>query len=285
MPSTPSPVRILWAARYDYAAGDVLNAHQHEHWQALCILTGSGCLQIGDAHQQLQAGLALLPPGIRHGLRARSGVRSLDVKFHCTDRQLERALQALPTWIAPIPSGWADGIAAIVAAGRSADRWSRPRAEIRLSGMLLDLLPAAPTACPERPTKRACTDPLVTELHRRFVAACDEAWDQERIARISGYSYRQVGSRCRAATGLTPQALLETVRLEAAADLLLASDYTVEAVAIRCGFAHGQHLSRRFRGRHGISPAAWRARERERIGIGVTFASDFSNPDLVDHGG
>ncbi|MFW5846212.1 MAG: helix-turn-helix domain-containing protein [Planctomycetota bacterium] len=285
MPRLATPVRILWAARFDYAAGDRLPLHDHGHWQAICLRQGRGRLSLAGRGMDLAPGLALIPPDTEHGLHAETLVSSLDIKFHCPQGVLERQLRRLPHWHQPAPAGWATGIEAIVAWGREPGPWSRAQAELRLSGLLLDLLTRATEVPPPAAAARSsCGDALIDALGERFAAACDESWPQQRMAQAAGYSYRQLSNRCHRALGCTPQALLERIRIERARELLLASDYTVEAIAIRCGFATAQHLARRFRAHTGCSPARWRNREREQIGIGVTFASDFVNQIRLTRG-
>lgn len=63
----------------------------------------------------------------------------------------------------------------------------------------------------------------------------------------------------RAHTGLTPHAYLTDVRVRAAQRLLRAGDPPAE-VALACGFFDQSHLTRAFKARIGVPPAAFRGR-------------------------
>ncbi len=83
-------------------------------------------------------------------------------------------------------------------------------------------------------------------------------WSVPTLARIARYPLRTCIRRCRAATGLTPHALVLELRLAHAAMLLAGTDQDIEAIAAVCGFADRHHLSRRFTTRYGCGPAAYR---------------------------
>lgn len=74
-------------------------------------------------------------------------------------------------------------------------------------------------------------------------------------------SRRLLERKMRAAIGRTPRQEIERVRLERAKTLLVATDLSLAAIAVRCGYEHPQRLSERFAARFGQPPGAWR-RER-----------------------
>lgn len=59
---------------------------------------------------------------------------------------------------------------------------------------------------------------------------------------------------------MPPQAYIERVRLDRAAQLLRMSSWTVAQVAERTGFPNAFYFSTRFRRRHGVPPSQFRAR-------------------------
>ncbi|MEU6507056.1 helix-turn-helix domain-containing protein [Streptomyces sp. NPDC046942] len=63
-------------------------------------------------------------------------------------------------------------------------------------------------------------------------------------------------------TGRSPMRALREARLRHAAQLLEATDLTVERVAAASGFPSPYHFSRVFREHHGVPPGAYRAGER-----------------------
>ncbi|MFD7154503.1 AraC family transcriptional regulator [Kribbella sp. NPDC059898] len=62
--------------------------------------------------------------------------------------------------------------------------------------------------------------------------------------------------------GRSPLAFRNDRRLEVAATLLRATNLTCREIARRIGFSDEFHLSRRFRGRYGVSPTAYRTGPR-----------------------
>lgn len=65
--------------------------------------------------------------------------------------------------------------------------------------------------------------------------------------------------------GTAPMTWLRRVRLQRAAQELLASEDGIQAVAARCGFASPFHFSRCFKAWTGQSPRAWRSDHRDRL--------------------
>jgi AraC family transcriptional regulator of arabinose operon len=59
---------------------------------------------------------------------------------------------------------------------------------------------------------------------------------------------------------MSPQAYIESVRLDRAAQFLRVSGWTIGQVADRTGFTNAYYFSTRFRRRHGVSPSLYRAR-------------------------
>ncbi len=104
----------------------------------------------------------------------------------------------------------------------------------------------------------ATLDPRVrralAELHR------DPAADLPlpRLAARCGTSVSRLTAAFRAATGTSPRAYRERLRLEQAERLLRHSSLSVAAVAEACGYPDAFHFSRRFRRATGRSPRTWR---------------------------
>jgi AraC family transcriptional regulator len=80
------------------------------------------------------------------------------------------------------------------------------------------------------------------------------------IAAVAGLSTQQFGRLFKQATGVTPYRYVLNARLELARTMLLRTSMTVAEVAVHAGFYDQSHLSRHFRRRYGVTPAALRAR-------------------------
>ena len=61
-------------------------------------------------------------------------------------------------------------------------------------------------------------------------------------------------------TGTTPARYVESVRVDAARDMLEGSARPVKDVAARCGFGTEESMRRRFLARIGIAPSIYRQR-------------------------
>src|ERR1700761_2530901 len=90
-----SAVEVLWTARYDYEPDWKLLPHQHDHFQMICFLSGSGVFSLGERQHSITDGtLFLIKPDCPHGLSPSSVVKTLDIKFLVKDRDLFAALMA-----------------------------------------------------------------------------------------------------------------------------------------------------------------------------------------------
>ena len=59
---------------------------------------------------------------------------------------------------------------------------------------------------------------------------------------------------------ITPNKLITQVRLDQAKKLLLTTDYTIEKIALFCGFASASYFSKSFHKQFGLSPNDFRKR-------------------------
>jgi transcriptional regulator GlxA family with amidase domain len=82
-----------------------------------------------------------------------------------------------------------------------------------------------------------------------------------RIAGEAGMSPRNLTRLFRQATGITIKDYLTRLRLEVASGLLRSPDYTLERVALECGFRDARQLRRLWSKRFGINPSSWRTRD------------------------
>jgi methylphosphotriester-DNA--protein-cysteine methyltransferase len=83
------------------------------------------------------------------------------------------------------------------------------------------------------------------------------------IGRAVAVSPSHFARRFRAATGAPPMRALADIRAARAEELLATTDRGVLEVALACGFGSASALTRAFRRRTGVTPAAWRARRKK----------------------
>jgi len=78
------------------------------------------------------------------------------------------------------------------------------------------------------------------------------------LARVAGLSRAHLTRAFGAAYHMPPHVYLNAVRI-AQAQARIRLGMPLAAVALECGFADQSHLTRRFKGAVGVTPAAWRA--------------------------
>jgi len=106
------------------------------------------------------------------------------------------------------------------------------------------------------------TDPIVVEdpfLQR--VMACiedhlqDSSFSVEQLAEKMGVTSRTLQRKIPVLADVAPKALIKTVRLKKAYQLLKTTDLPVAAVAYECGFEHANYFSAQFKQHFGSSPS------------------------------
>ena len=96
---------VLWTARYDYDPGWVLKVHSHEFFQAVYLVAGAGTLTLDGTQYPLEpCHVFVASPGVTHGLKASTRVRTLDMKFNVRNRALASALLKISGTIERVPS-------------------------------------------------------------------------------------------------------------------------------------------------------------------------------------
>jgi AraC-like DNA-binding protein len=215
--------------------------HQHEHWELICYIQGSGVLTVGGQRIPFVPGtIVAQPPGIPHDEVAPGGYRCLFVGTRgprlrgpipvCQDDShgsFRSACELLVRECWQRPSGWeAAGEDLTRLLWRLIDRWSGTADAVvrRAEALLLEHL--------ADPELRIAT-----------------------IARRVGLSEEQLRRRFVAATGRSPRAELTRLRL-AAAQQLLAHGTAVGETAAACGFADPFHFSKVFHHVTGRAPSA-----------------------------
>lgn len=63
--------------------------------------------------------------------------------------------------------------------------------------------------------------------------------------------------------GMSPQQFLTAFRITKARELLESTSYSIESIALSCGYADALNFTKAFRGMKGMSPSAFRKQARE----------------------
>lgn len=105
------------------------------------------------------------------------------------------------------------------------------------------------------------SDPI-DQVQREIDGNLSEALSISRLALRCGMTTDVFIRRFRAHVGVTPGQYLISRRIAAAAELLLSTELTIEALAVRCGFSERAHFTRTFTHRMGVSPGRYRSQGR-----------------------
>ncbi|HMP77717.1 MAG TPA: substrate-binding domain-containing protein [Kiritimatiellia bacterium] len=131
--------------------------------------------------------------------------------------------------------------------------------------------PVSPPAIPpSHVAVRASTQALAVEDENLRVAIRHlrghyaEKISMSEVARTAGLSLRNLQRRFQQKLGHTPQTELQHIRIHRVKELLRETNLTLEAIAGQCGYLSANYLCEQFRRATGLSPGAYRARNRER---------------------
>jgi AraC family transcriptional regulator len=92
-----------------------------------------------------------------------------------------------------------------------------------------------------------------------FIAAhLDEPILLADLAAAVGLSVTHFSRQFKASTGMAPHRMVMSMRVDRAKVLLTAGEQSIAEVALDCGFAHQEHLTRVFAMHLGVTPAAFR---------------------------
>jgi AraC-like DNA-binding protein len=126
---------------------------------------------------------------------------------------------------------------------------------------LLALLPQVVTMTPRAAPVSAWIGPVFA-LARQEADDPARPWTLQALARETSMSRTAFAMRFRAATGESPIQHLAKVRLSQAAAYLTTTDLTLDAIAVRTGYASNASLSKAFKRHFGVSPGSYRETNR-----------------------
>jgi len=158
-------------------------------------------------------------------------------------------------------SSWIDPVFALVReeasrAAPGAQAIFAKLADVFLSQALRTYLAGAGQAGLLQP--RAEPDPRIEQAAALVREQPARPWTLQALAREVGMSRTLLTTRFHAAVGESPIRYLAKVRLGHAAGYLATSDLSLEAIAVRTGYASNASLSKAFKREFGVSPGAYR---------------------------
>ena len=128
--------------------------------------------------------------------------------------------------------------------------------EMALSAELLALLAEfryqSDAVRPQLVDERICN--VITHIHKHYF----EVVDLEACAAVANLSLGRFMHLFKAHLGISPNAYIQKIRLEKAAELLVFSEEKVAEIAYKTGFQDPLYFSRCFKNCYGISPSSFR---------------------------
>lgn len=85
-------------------------------------------------------------------------------------------------------------------------------------------------------------------------------WRVAELAEIAHLSSVQLERQCKKTLGLSPRSLIQRLRIEQAARMIVSTDEPLSSIAVACGFYDQSSFNRQFRSVLGITPGTYRSR-------------------------
>lgn len=256
--------------------------HSHSFVEVVVVASGSALHESVLGSETIEEGdVLILQPGIAHGY---SSCRDFEV-FNCgvstsllhdslswmvSDTAAARALfrNACPPYGGQIYRGrllreqLASCLERMIALEDLCGDSSEPRAEF-LATLIMFLDELVKTATDNEQTlAKGITHPAVVEGIRLMEASLDGPWTLNALAARLHMTPSHTARLFKSQTGLPPLAYLTKRRVEAAARLLVSSDFTVSRIGREVGWPEANYFTRRFRSYYGLPPTAYRERFR-----------------------
>ena len=108
-------------------------------------------------------------------------------------------------------------------------------------------------------------DEVIVRLQDWLQNHFSEEIGQEQLVVQSGLTKRTLHRRFKEATGISPSAYLQKLRLSQSTELLKSTDLSVSEIALRCGYGDPDYYSRLFKKHYQLSPSDFRRSVRGKL--------------------
>jgi AraC-like DNA-binding protein len=279
---------VLWTARYNYDPGWILNRHSHEFFQAVYLVAGAGTLTLDGTQYPIEPShVFVAPPGVTHGLKASTRVRTLDMKFNVGNRALVSALRGITPIYCAADSSIRALFERIWEEGDGQEPLYREMCALHLLEFLLWLRRISQARKAATPESRAETEvapaDMLTGAVMSFVSEhIAEPLTVRRLAGELGCSERSLRQHFHDVLGVSPSQYVTHFRIDRAKSLIQESDCALKEVASIVGFGSIHHFTRVFHRITGTSPGAWRELYARGVRKDININPRFRNVDWVD---
>jgi AraC-like DNA-binding protein len=278
-----SAVDVLWTARYDYRCHWKLVPHEHDYFQMIYFLGGTGHLILEEREYSIQQGdLFLIKPRRNHGLAPLSSVKTLDLKFTVNDSSLRECLLDASDMIREKDAMLATLFEHIRWEGEHMSYLYRESCNVSLLQILIHYLrqgaEQADAGLAELTDEELPPNDDIVRRALEFIKShYAEDLDLRRIADSVQRSDRHIRQHFEDCLSIPPMRYLLQYRVKKAKMLIQYSDYGLKEIAELVGFKTIHHFTRVFRDIAGDSPGAWRRKYRAGICKDVCIEPQFSN--------
>lgn len=281
-----SSVQVLWTARYDYQPKWQLAEHQHDYFQMIYFVSGSGTITLRSERKSIQPGLlVLIKPRALHGLTADSLVKTLDIKFSVKDRWLGKHLLGTGEILLETEPGIADKFELIREEGERKGPYYRELCGTYLIELLLLFLrranASADSAMQGHHERELPSDAIVQQAALYIKENHARDFSLLELSRVVGKSDRHVRQHFKDALGISPRRYLVQFRIHKAQQLIEFSDYALKEIAEKVGFKTVHHFARAFHEISGETPGGWRKRYQNGICKDVNIDPSFVNTNWI----
>jgi AraC-like DNA-binding protein len=219
----------------------------------------AGRVETGDASTPVRDGVSLPGGALAPGMLLASGSISVGLgglpglldgldRPHlqeCEDGPLPLLLAAMAPELRRPRAGTGGMIEALMKQILIVILRSRPRSDLEVSSLGFQL-----------------QDSRLARAIRCVIASPQESHSVDSLAALAGLSRSCLNRQFSATYGCSPMGFVHTVRMRAAARMLMASDLPVKSVAAAVGYASRSHFSRAFTAQFGSDPSRYRRRRR-----------------------
>lgn len=273
-------IRALWIS--DHVIVPIVR-HSHDYYQLIYCQSGQGEIVIGGEAYTAKAGYAyLVRPKEPHSLTPapEGGMHAVELKFTVTSEDYDKSLCRLPTVFA-IDSrpGLLHSFRRIVREGLSGALYSHESTGAAINLFLVSLLREHQVEAEDRrlqsyyfdgaQSARPSAERRETELLRvidHIERHLSEEITLDELCELAGLEKSYLITRFKRTYGLSPMRYVHVLRIEQAKLLLTATDKSITEIAYEVGFGSIHYFSRFFKRAEGLTPLAYREKNRQREG-------------------
>jgi AraC-like DNA-binding protein len=275
-----SQLQLLWTARIDYAAGSRVEPHLHADFdQLLVILSGEGCITIGERNFAVKEGSAyMLMRGVSHYFKFAGETITLDFKFRLLDPDLISLLSnADPVCLCTGVelSEIKQWYKMSLLQSKNPQNVHPLRVEAGFKSTLVSLLlsgTVSPSGAASVVSSVDDNEPIVHYLKTNLA----EKITLDRLSKHFGFNPNYLIKVFSDKTGLTPIQFLQEIRLAKAKEYLEFTALPITEVAEKVGWTL-PYFSTILKKRIGFSPSRYRESLINVVGKDIILEHDFAN--------